>query len=87
MMGAVGQSQTRPQLYSAKLRNASGWEFHPSSSHYYQAGATQMSLADDPTRKQSAMTLGPSGYSASTPLSSNPGGLRVWSEGYLSWFD
>ena len=46
-----------------------------------------MSLAQDPSRKQSAMTLGPSGYAASAPLSSNPRGLRVWSEGYFSWFD
>jgi hypothetical protein len=51
------------------------------------SNSTQMSLAQDPARKQSAMTLGPTGYSASAPLSSNPGGLRVWSEGYLSWFD
>jgi hypothetical protein len=49
--------------------------------------AGTMSLAQDPSRKQSAMTLGPSGYSASAPLTSNPTGLRVWSEGYLSSFD
>jgi hypothetical protein len=49
------------------------------------AGGLQMSLADDPSRKQSAMTLGPTGYAASAPLAA--GGVRVWSEGYLSAFN
>jgi hypothetical protein len=44
-----------------------------------------MSFAQDASRKQSAMTLGPTGYSASTPLAA--GSVRVWSEGYLSGFN
>ena len=36
MMGAVGQSQTRPQPFQALRGIYGGWEFHPSSADYYQ---------------------------------------------------